>query len=127
MINKLDVRFHVQWELERLVAKSKMVEWRDFQASDFDSLSGCAVDAFPKVQYVLDTVHIRKTGSKQSRNPHSVLHERGSMTSRKTRMLVEVDKEEESIRANDLRGLYNDSVDWPFGGRSPIPSLSGPY
>ena len=115
MLNKMDVRFHVQWELERQVARSPTVEWSDFVASDFAVLKDCAKDSTPKVDEVVKAVMARKAGHVMV--AAEAVSTAGTKSSKTRRLLVEVDREEESIRSNDLRGVGNSSADWAYGGR----------
>jgi hypothetical protein len=45
---KKDIRFHVQWELERLLAQNDTITWEDFQANDFGILAGDVREVMPK-------------------------------------------------------------------------------
>ena len=112
MLNKADVRFHVQWELERIIARSKLVDWHDFLVEDLTKLGGNAAESMARVREVYQTVLARKGGAGGIDITASEI-----VQERKARMLTEVDREEVSIRADDKRGLGNDSVDWPYGGR----------
>ncbi|WVQ78860.1 hypothetical protein IAT38_000951 [Cryptococcus sp. DSM 104549] len=112
MFNKQGVLFHVQWELERLVARRDDITWADFQAKDVSSLAGAAVDAGRVVAGLVETIAKRK-------ETNTVLGtvSRSQVTSRSALILQEVDREEASIVAGDLRGVGNDSLDWPHGGK----------
>jgi hypothetical protein len=104
-----DTPFAVQWELERQIARSDTVSWGDVEMDDISTLKGNAQEAIPKVERLKRRIEGCKAG-------HSTAHDI-PVTSRRAQMHVEMDKEEISIRANDLRGVGSKSVDWPYGGK----------
>jgi len=84
---------------------------------DFNTLTGSAVHTVPRVDELMTAILARKAAEASFR---SIGHE--SMLAlpadgRRARLLDEVDREEESIRDDDMRGVGNDSPDWPFGGK----------
>ncbi|RXK35887.1 hypothetical protein M231_06851 [Tremella mesenterica] len=115
MLYKHDVKFHVQWELERALVRHPVLSWPDFEASDFDSLQGSVVEAAPLVRPLLDKVLARKSGT-ASASAEDTLLVQGPMGQRRLKMLHEIDREEASIRAGDLSGCGTGDDGW-YGGK----------
>ncbi|OCF31654.1 hypothetical protein I316_06659 [Kwoniella heveanensis BCC8398] len=113
---KYDIWFHVQWEFARMINQHETVTWTDIELSDIRSLKGTASNVLPQMENIISAVSKRKLGivtpNDTERNKNPIC-----MTGRRARVLAEVDYEEESIREGDLRGLGNDSLAWPYGGR----------
>lgn len=114
-INKLDVRYQVQWELERMIAKDKLISWTDFRMDDLQPLKGDIATAMPEIERVCKAVVRRKGGGKV--DPGAETAEVLGITDRKTLLYAEMDREEESIRQQDYSGVGNNDVKWSFGGK----------
>lgn len=132
-----DVKFHVQWELERRMAQETNLSWDDLLPSDFQVLQGSVIDALPHVESVIQVARIRalrrnentslfpslealdKTTSPDVKKEVSAILDRspdmGSDSSR--RMCTEADREEASIRSQDGKGSYSDNPEWKYGGK----------
>ncbi|WVR03757.1 hypothetical protein IAU60_000752 [Kwoniella sp. DSM 27419] len=109
-LDRQGVTFHVQWELSRLLAMRDAISWDDVVCSDLQGLNGTAKDAMPRLSTTLNAIALRATGQ--------ATENRIAMGSHAlSRILMEVDREEVSIRSGDLRGVGNDSIDWPYGGK----------
>ncbi|KAK4686078.1 RNA-dependent RNA polymerase, partial [Tremellales sp. Uapishka_1] len=114
LMNKQDVRFQVQWDLERTIALNDDIDWDDLLMEDFRSLAGPVTQAGPRVEGLVQRVIERKTGAR----PTDTLEIYGDVVEGKqARLFREVDLEEASLRAKDLRGLGTADPDWPFGGK----------
>jgi hypothetical protein len=151
---KKDIRFHVQWELERLLAQSDTITWEDFQADDFEILAGDVREAMPRVESVMRAVRTRiehsimadddmdldttsnlePSSPSVSKTAEPVLTGVSStgfdiksdtiavsapvmISDGMKRLYTEVDREENSIRAQVGKGLLSDDRDWPCGGK----------
>ncbi|KAK8861624.1 hypothetical protein IAR55_002447 [Kwoniella newhampshirensis] len=117
MLNKRGVRFHVQWELERLIGRNEGLSWSHFTPEDFIPLCGPVTNAAKHVEDVLLRVVERKNGTSLPRGDEEWLSSDRQISGKNARMLQEVEREEASIVAGDLKGVGNDSIDWPFGGK----------
>nr|XP_031858493.1 uncharacterized protein CI109_006138 [Kwoniella shandongensis]KAA5525565.1 hypothetical protein CI109_006138 [Kwoniella shandongensis] len=129
MLYKFGIQFHVQWELERLINQSNDLDWSDFRPSDFIPLRGPALKATKSFDRVLAMVKERKLGRVD--NAPSAPNE-NQVSEKKARLLQEVDREENSIVAGDMKGVGNDCIDWPYGGKivytiAVVPIESKPY
>lgn len=100
-----NVSYYVQWELERQLSLAGLT-WDKVQFEDLELLRGVAVTAMPSVPLVVHKVAARE--AKQAQTGFSTVP---------ARTLIEIDQEEASIMDQDLRGVHNDSRDWPFGGK----------
>lgn len=104
-MNKLDIKFHIQWELERLLgADACGIGWEDVQWDDLSALQGDAVDVGSRLD-----VWIQRIGDRSGKTTTRV--------SSRAKLLREVDLEEASIRAGDLRGVGNTDPNWHYGGK----------
>ncbi|WVQ64983.1 uncharacterized protein L199_003153 [Kwoniella botswanensis] len=112
MLNKLKVKFHFQWELERMISQHETLTWEQIEIGDLHEFRG---------QSSLDMVHlvdeILRGAETRLLRSDPIDATRREISERKAMLLTEVDREEVSIMANDLRGVGNDSVDWPYGGK----------
>lgn len=108
-----DVCFHVQWELERLVARSSIITWDDFEMRDFAPLYGVgALVGVPRVHDIVANVTEKKRSGMRSG-----IVSRHMSKEHEIRLLAEVDREEKSIRSGRNDGLLSDDPSWPFGGK----------
>jgi len=128
-----DVRFHVQWELQRRMAQQNIVGWEDLNVLDLAILQGSVTEALPKIDLVMqagaqraawkreDELGTRPSASRLRTRESEVLKilqsqpYTGSDAIR--RMCTEADREELSIRAKDGKGSYSDDPDWKYGGK----------
>ncbi|WVF65849.1 hypothetical protein IAT40_000586 [Kwoniella sp. CBS 6097] len=113
---KHDVWFHVQWEFARMIEQHDTVTWADIELRDIRSLKGTSSEVIPQMKRIISAAAARKLGE-ESPVVKGSLENSLSETDRKAKLLAEVDYEEASIRNGDLRGLGNDSLDWPYGGK----------
>lgn len=108
-----DILFHVQWELERMVARHKELAWSDFQAGDFTPLrQASAAVATPRIPAIIEAVVQRKLGTFPE-TPSTT----SCGTDRQSRLLAEVDFEEQAIRDNVNEGLLSNNPFWAHGGK----------
>jgi hypothetical protein len=130
LIWKLDIRFHVQWELERRMASQDIVEWSDCVGSDLAVLQGSVAEALPRIESVMEAgrkrVFYKAQGEPADRadlnareKEVSTILQRQcpSLNDSTKRMCTEADREERSIRAQDGKGSYSDDPDWQYGGK----------
>ncbi|OCF57860.1 hypothetical protein L486_03881 [Kwoniella mangroviensis CBS 10435] len=112
MLNKLKVKFHFQWELERMISQHETLTWDQIEIGDLHEFRG---------QSSLDMVHlvdeILRRAETRLLESDPIDATRREISERKAMLLTEVDREEDSIWANDLRGVGNESFDWPYGGK----------
>ncbi|ORY24068.1 RNA dependent RNA polymerase-domain-containing protein [Naematelia encephala] len=101
------IQYHVQWELQRLVDHSRTITWDDLTLDDIRSLKGSAPEAISRLKERLATLEDSK----------ATLSQFTPISSADMRISLEAEREEKSIVASDLRGVGNDSHDWPYGGR----------
>lgn len=119
-LDKNDVKFHIQWELQRTLGKYPSLTWTDFNADDTQPLwKTSASTAITRIQEVVEGVYQRKLETQGLWTPASSVDKRGSagVNDAESRLLAEVDREEESIRAGRHEGLLSDDAKWPHGGR----------
>lgn len=114
-MDKLDIHFSVQWELERQVARQSDLSWEHIRLADLELLKGGSFQAIPKIEGVLALVRARTTSAAVN-NPRQLVAAELTIT-RRMRMLTEMDLEEESIRQNDNRGVGTDNAAWTHGGK----------
>ncbi|WVW80195.1 hypothetical protein I302_102172 [Kwoniella bestiolae CBS 10118] len=112
-LNRLGIKFHFQWELERLISQHDTVTW---DSIEWHALSSLKDQSSTEMVHLIDTI-IRQAEAKQQGAEQVEAPRRRDISDRKALMLSEVDKEEISILAKDLRGVGNNSVDWPYGGK----------
>jgi hypothetical protein len=128
-----DIKFHVQWELQRRISQQNIFGWDDLDVSDLVILQGSVAEAIPKIELVMqagaqraawkqeDELGTRLTVSTlRTRESEitKILHSQpytGSDSVR--RMCTEADREERSTRAQDGKGSYSDDPDWKYGGK----------
>ena len=115
MLYKKDVKFHVQWQLERELARYPTLSWDDFDPTDFDELQGDAAAAEPNIRQLLDKVAHRKLGDASIISGSDVTAA-ATLRLRQSKMLQEVDLEERSIRSGDLAGCGQADKFW-YGGK----------
>ncbi|WWC96884.1 hypothetical protein V866_003759 [Kwoniella sp. B9012] len=112
MLNKSKVKFHFQWELERMISQHDTLTWDQIEIGDLHEFKDqSSLGMIHLIDDTLRKAEARLLGSE----PINVL--RREISERKAMLLTEVDREEDSIMANDLRGVGNESVDWPYGGK----------
>lgn len=119
-LDKHDVKFHIQWELQRILGKYSPLTWTDFNADDTKPLWDItASEAASRIQEVVEGVYLRKLKSQGLWTPASSIQNAGLavVNDREKRLLAEVDREEESIRAGKHEGLLSDDAKWAHGGR----------
>ena len=114
MMDYHDVKFAVQWEMERLISEISSLSWADVHAEHILKLKGSVADILPRLPNILSEVMHEKG---QSAELDRGRMENTTSRERRNRMYFELDKEEESLENGDLRGLGNDSPDWPYGGK----------
>lgn len=100
-----NVSYYVQWELQRQLLAAGLT-WDNVRFEDFEVLRGNVVTAMPSVPLV-----VHKIGAREARLIET------NTSPVPTRILIEIDREERSIMDQDLRGVQNDSRDWPYGGK----------
>lgn len=100
------ISFYVQWELERQLLIAGL-SWEHVRFEDLELVRGDAITAFPSIPSVMKKVVDRGAGQVRVSDLSAI----------PTRVMIEIDREERSILAQDLMGVHNDSRDWPYGGR----------
>jgi hypothetical protein len=128
-----DIRFHVQWELQRRMAQQNFVGWDDLDVSDLVILQGSVAEALPKIELVMQAGAQRAAWKEEDElgTPLTISDLRarkkevsmilqsqpytGSDATRRT--CTEADREELSIRAKDGKGSYSEDPDWKYGGK----------
>ncbi|WRT65729.1 uncharacterized protein IL334_002677 [Kwoniella shivajii] len=111
-LHRRGVNFYIQWELERLISESDLISWGDLEFSDLASLEGPLLDIAPRLKNFVEGIEERTTLSRVTS-----IKTVKAVTDRKALLLNEVDKEEMSIVRKDLKGVGNESLDWPYGGK----------
>lgn len=112
-LNNRDIPFYVQWEMSRHVNKHATVSWTDMTAQDFDFFR--QPDSALCIVAWLSDIASRKAGSDtRGSTPTS---SRECLSARRRRLLAELQREEESICENDLRGVLNADPSWSYGGK----------
>ncbi|WWC87943.1 uncharacterized protein L201_002843 [Kwoniella dendrophila CBS 6074] len=111
-LTRSKVNFYVQWELERLISQHDTISWSDFEFSDFGQLKGLStVQQITAIHNLMDTIEAK------NRRSAPVKSRKITISDRKALLFSEIDNEEASIAANDLRGIGNNSIDWSYGGK----------
>lgn len=105
--------FYVQWEISRLIIKHPTVAWADVTTEDFDFFR--LPDAALQVAAWLEGIARRKAGIDVGDTGSRRMSE--TISGRRRRMLLELQKEDESILKNDLRGVLSADPDWRYGGK----------
>ena len=114
---RLDVHFSVQWEMERLFARHRELSWDNVSARDLEALAGPAEHAMSNLAQMISDMRSGSSAFCDGSSPRPPVSSSMGTIARRRRMLVEMDREEVSIRSNDLRGVLNNDPDWSYGGK----------
>jgi hypothetical protein len=105
-----DVRFQIQWDLERLLAErtdGSSSGWNEVNADDLRQLGGNVADAGPKLHELISAIATRKGNKMVSKG----------ITPQLSALFTEVDREEASLRGDGPSGMGSADPDWPYGGK----------
>lgn len=92
---RFGIRFEVQWEMERILAKQESLSWKDIKLNHITQFMGNAEDVLPRLggilrQIAAEKVDIESAIPTPASNP------------RRIRLWREMDKEEENIRSGKI-------------------------
>jgi hypothetical protein len=99
LMNGIHVQYGVQWEAERLVQESGG-SWSDFHLGDIHKLKGNSFDVIPLLPSIVRNVRERKAREACTLPRPGDAHDVPSPV-----LCAEMDTEEDSIAARDMRGL----------------------
>lgn len=114
-LNQYRVLLHVQLELEYMLQEAGL-GWDKLKRKELECLVGTAAEVGPRLLPLVRHAKKRNSGTAESDDDGPV-ELAGAADSKRTRVWEEVDREEADLASGENRRLYNESPDWPYGGR----------